>query len=108
MLTKITPVARAISQGFRLQALRCMSSHTPAHFKTSREIVQEHHSDMDAMPVPSGSWQEYHGKRNARWNMYLIVSSLLFAATGYVLYVNDVLYLHGPPDLKKVDMTRRS
>ena len=40
---------------------------------------------MDFMPVPQGSWQEYHSKRNSRWNIQLLASSAFLIFTFVVV-----------------------
>lgn len=51
---------------------------------------------MNFYPVPQGSWQEYHNKRNARWNIQLGVSTAFLIVTLAVVSASvDLLCILG-------------
>lgn len=63
------------------QAVRCMGSHAPAHWKTDKQIAIEQKSSMNDLPVPGGSWQEYYNQRNSKWNLLLGLSAVFLLTT---------------------------
>ncbi|XP_071087757.1 uncharacterized protein [Haliotis cracherodii] len=102
MLSRILPVARSATASVsRLQAVRCMGGQAPAHWKSDLEVVTENRVTMNDHPIPEGSWQENYNKRNSKYNMYIAVSSLFLAVTGFILYQSGAVYLHSTPPLKK-------
>ncbi|XP_041360081.1 uncharacterized protein LOC121376308 [Gigantopelta aegis] len=101
MLSRIIPAVRSISSVTRFQAVRCMSEHAPAHWKTDRDIARDHQCTMDDMPVPAGSWQEQYNKVNSKYNVYLAISSVFFVATMYMVTKTEAMPLNLSPDMKK-------
>jgi len=98
-------LTRVVKSG---QVMRCMSGYGDDHHgKTLAQTVQEHHSTPNDLPVPAGSWQEYHNKRNQAWNIMLAAGALSLAAVAILMHQTHTLYLHGTPDLKtvKIDPT---
>merc|ERR1712170_143982 len=83
MLRQIVPVARTLAATARAnnaqyQVVRCMGGH---HGIPDVQVVKEHKSSVDFLPVPQGSWQEDFNKRNAKYNMMLGASLLFFGIT---------------------------
>ena len=62
-----------------------MSSGYGGHHKSPLEVAREHRVTLNDMPVPTGSWQEYYSKRNAKWNILLGSSVVALIATFYVV-----------------------
>ena len=75
------------------QVVRCMGGHAPAHWKTDKEIALANQAHMNSFPVPEGPWQEYHDRRNSKWNMQLGAAALVFVAT--IVAVSIALCLLG-------------
>ncbi|XP_076445991.1 uncharacterized protein LOC143283660 [Babylonia areolata] len=101
MLTKFAPVARTLGTAARLQVVRCMGGHAPAHWKTDKQIAMEENAHMNNMPVPQGSWQENYNRRNSKWNVQLAISSVVLIATIYIMDQCEIFYLHSHPKIKK-------
>merc|ERR1711976_313048 len=103
MFRKLIPVARTVAATARtnnVQAVRCMSAH--GHEKPEVEVVKEHMSSMDFLPVPQGSWQEAYDKKNSRLNIMLGSSALFFVLTIFAAKQAGVWLFHRTPDYKKV------
>lgn len=64
-----------------VQHVRRMGHGVPAHFKPIRQICEENKNHMNFMPVPEGSWQEYHNARNSKMNLMLAASVASVAVT---------------------------
>jgi hypothetical protein len=72
------------------------------HGKSQAQVALEQRSRLSDLPVPEGSWQEYHSKRNATWNMVLAGGIIAVIATFIIMKQTGTLYLHGQPDLKSI------
>lgn len=95
-------LTRAIKSG---QAMRCMSGYGDDHHgKTLAQTVQEHHSTLNDLPVPAGSWQEYHDKRNQGWTMILAAGAISLISVAIMMHQTHTLYLHATPDLKSTNI----
>jgi hypothetical protein len=75
------------------------------HGKSAVQVAHEHHSTLNDLPVPAGSWQEYHNKRNTTFNLILAGGIISLTLTIIMMEKTGALYLHGQPDLKKVNIT---
>ncbi len=64
--------------------VRRMGYHVEA--KTPLEIAKEHKATLNDLPVPAGSFKEYHAKRNTMFNMQL--GGALLLSIGTLLYVS--------------------
>jgi hypothetical protein len=51
------------------------------HYPSQVEIHKQALATTDNLPVPSGSWQEYYDKKNAKYNMQVAVNLLAMIAT---------------------------
>ena len=104
MLTRLASSAGIVSRLARTnisQQVRCMGA-VPA--KPLAEVCRENRTTINDLPVPAGSWQEYHSKQNSKWNMHLAASSVFFVVTLYAMYLGDVFILHDMPDYKKIEV----
>jgi len=57
---------------------------------------------MNFHPVPQGSWQEYHDKRNTRWNIQLAASIAFLIVTFVAMKQVGMFNFFGMPDYKKI------
>lgn len=71
--------------------MRFASGH--GHSKSAVEVARQSRVTLNDMPVPSGSWQEHHSKRNAKWNMLLAASALFAAVTAFAVCCSCMLFL---------------
>jgi hypothetical protein len=72
------------------------------HGKSQVDVVREHRSTLNDLPIPEGSWQEAHSKRNATFNLILAGGVIAFVSTFIFMKSTGTFYMHGKPDLKKV------
>jgi len=87
----------------RPTVVRSLSTHYgDDHHKSPAQVALEHKSRLSDLPVPEGSWQEYHSKRNATFNILLAGGVIAFITTVIIMHQTDTLYLHGQPDLKSI------
>jgi hypothetical protein len=101
MLTKVTStLARKSHSAYRCAAVYMSSDH--GHHKSLVDIAHEQRTHINDLPIPAGSWEEYNGKRNARWNMQLGAGIVAFAITVFSMKQLGVLYFHEAPDFKKL------
>jgi len=100
MLTKFIPVARTAANVARLQSVRSMGGAVPAWWKTDKEIAMDQKSHMNFLPVPEGSWQENHNKRNSKWNMQLGGAIAFFVVSIVCMVQTNCWYLHDMPPMK--------
>jgi hypothetical protein len=70
--------------------------------KSLAETLKERHATLNDMPVPAGSWQEYHKKMNTGYNLVLALGALSVVATFFIMRATGTLYMHGAPDYKKL------
>ncbi|XP_063989680.1 uncharacterized protein LOC135168957 isoform X2 [Diachasmimorpha longicaudata] len=85
MLTRVVrPVARVAHCGVR----RYHDETKPFKYPT-----------MDECPVPEGSWQEYHDKRQKTYNLQLIGGIAFLAGAFTVAKVTGCLYFNWGPKL---------
>jgi len=95
---------------------RCMSSDAHSqdyhdhHGKSAVQIAKEVRGTLNDLPIPQGSWQEYHSKRNQTYNIVLAGGIISVIATFILMKQTGTLYVHGPPDYKslKIDATGKS
>ena len=66
-----------------------------------KELDAKYLRRLSDLPVPSGSWSEYHAKQNSLWNMYLVAGALLFASGVGAMYKDGFWRLYTMPDLSK-------
>jgi len=69
------------------------SSGYHGHSKSPVEVARQSRVTLNDLPVPSGSWQEHHNKRNAKWNLQLAGSALFFVATAFSVCCSGMLQL---------------
>jgi len=93
---------RRLAALMRPAAVRSMSAHYGEHHKSATQVALEHKSRLSDLPLPEGSWQEHHSKRNATYNMVLAGGIVAFITTVVIMKQTGTLYLHGRPDLKNV------
>jgi len=95
---------RGLSTILRPTVVRSMSADYGGdhHGKSGAQIALEHRSRLSDLPVPEGSWQEYHNKRNTTFNLVLAGGIIAFITTVIIMKQTGTLYLHGQPDLKNV------
>jgi len=94
---------RQLTTALRPLAVRSMSTdYHDDHGKSGAQVALEHRSRLSDLPVPEGSWQEYHNKRNTTFNLMLAGGIIAFITTVIIMKQTDTLYLHGQPDLKKI------
>jgi len=75
------------------------AGHGHEHHKSALELARENRATLNDIPVPAGSWQEHYDKRNAKWNMMLGASIVVFAGT---LYAVCLLFLFVTVEYSKV------
>ncbi|XP_064636445.1 apoptosis-inducing factor 1, mitochondrial-like isoform X1 [Lineus longissimus] len=97
---------QSTQKGVQQASSRCMSGYTPAEWKTDKQIDIEHHTTMNHLPVPKGSWQQNYQARNTKWNMMILASTAFLGVTVYVMHRNNCFYVHGVPDYKKIKVPR--
>jgi len=78
------------------------------HGKTLAQTVQEHHSTLNDLPVPAGSWQENYNKRNQSFNIMLAAGAISLITVAIIMHQTHTLYLHGQPDLKSSNINPTS
>jgi len=61
--------------------------------KTLVQVVTEHRSRISDLPIPAGSWQEHHNRRNTKWNIFLLASFVALVGTAVVVSVSSVFDL---------------
>jgi len=74
------------------------------HGKSAVEVAKEHRATLNDLPVPQGSFQEYHNKRNATYNLILAGGIIAVISTFIMMKQTDTLYMHGAPDYKKIQI----
>ena len=68
----------------KLNGVRMMGG---AEVTSARQTAINVKGTISDIPVPQGSWQEYHSKRQATYNMLMALSAGFFAITVYVVCV---------------------
>jgi len=70
--------------------------------KSLAQTMKDQRATLNDLPVPAGSWEEYHKKRNTGYNIILGLSIVSLVATYFIMKASHALYFHGKPDLKKI------
>ncbi|GFR68555.1 conserved protein [Elysia marginata] len=96
MFTKTATLLRVAP---RVQQATRLGHGVPAHWKPMRQICEENKNHMNCMPVPQGSWQEYHAAQNAKWNKQIAAGVVLFVATYTWLWQSGCIYFHSAPPM---------
>jgi len=107
--TSLRLIARHVTRVSRpTVAVRCMSGDAHGyhddHGKSAVQIARDHRATLNDLPVPSGSWQEHHNKRNTSYNLLLAAGVISLVATFILMKQSGSLYLHSAPNLKKVEI----
>ena len=76
---RLTPYVRRKTTSEHVMKLRGQLG----HFKTQQQLAVENKAHMNYLPVPEGSWREYHQVRNMKWSRMLYSS---FSALGITIY----------------------
>ena len=76
---RLTPYVRRKTTSEHVMKLRGQLG----HFKTQQQLAVENKAHMNYMPVPEGSWREYHQLRNMKWSRMLYSS---ISALGITIY----------------------
>ena len=100
MLPRLASLSRTAFVAGRIRAVqpvRMMSAEKPQY-----EVAIEQKTNLDVLPVPEGSWQEYHSAQVGKWNMMLGASIIIFAATCWGMYASGAAYMNVYPNLKKI------
>lgn len=79
-----------------------MAHGTPSHWKTDKQIDEEHLATMNHLPVPQGSWQETYRENQKKYNVLLAISSSVFTLTLYAMYKTGCLDFNSGPVYKNV------
>jgi len=74
------------------------------HGKSLAETLKEHRGTLNDLPIPAGSWEEHHKKKNAGYNIILALGVVSLVTTFLIMKSTGALYLHGRPNLKKVEI----
>ena len=61
---RLTPYVRRKTTSEHVMKLRGQLG----HFKTQQQLAVENKAHMNYLPVPEGSWREYHQVRNMKWS----------------------------------------
>lgn len=69
-------------------------------FKPDREVVKEHKSGIDNIPVPQGSFQQYHSGRNTKWNIQIGATLAFFGVTMFAMWKQGIWDLNESPPMK--------
>jgi len=72
--------------------------------KSLAETLKEHRATLNDLPVPAGSWDEYHKKRNTGYNLVLALGVVSVVSTYFMMKASGAWYFHGPPNYKKLQI----
>ncbi|XP_074651857.1 uncharacterized protein LOC141906457 [Tubulanus polymorphus] len=106
MLARVGTITRLGSSVIRSQAVRCMSGgHTPAHWKTEKELDMINKVHMDFYPVPAGSWQENYNKRNRKMNLQMAGATAFLVGTLGLMVSRECFDFSEITDVTKVKLS---
>ncbi|KAL8598693.1 hypothetical protein ACOMHN_033257 [Nucella lapillus] len=100
-LTRLAQQLRQKTTSEHVLGLRGGTSGSVAH-RSQNQIAKDTMSHMDFLPVPEGSWQEFHQARSNKRNIMLICSTSLLAFTVYCMYMTDCFFMHTLPSRRKI------